>query len=61
MIPLEGYINDTRVLIVLSNSHFLPVLEEMIVPVDERTDLGQSYNFKKMFNTELHGVKISPM
>lgn len=61
MIPLEICINDTRVLVILSNNLFLPVLEEMIVPVDEVTDLNKSYNFKMMFNTELHGVKIAPI
>lgn len=61
MIPLEICINDARVLVILSNSLFLPVLEEMIVAVDEVTDLNKSYNFKMMPNTELHGVKISPI
>lgn len=61
MIPLEICINDSRVLVILSNSLFLPVLEETIVAVDEVTDLNKSYNFKMMLNTELHGVKISPI
>lgn len=61
MIPLEICISDTRVLVILSNSLFLPVLEETIVAVDEVTDLNKSYNFKMMLNTELHGVKISPI